>query len=380
MCALAIVLLGVATARPLCGQQAEPHGRFVNRTQVWERSYRNLLSGFCDMYNLRVLYEPGAAYPFKGWFFGWAVEDCNRNIPGNTGCDAIFHARAKSLDGPWEVYCGDGVWDGTMTPSRWRPVVSAQNRYYDQWHNGDPSVVKVRGRYFMAYSSTGFNKDGYPQADPRDTDGDILCVMGAASDDGIHWRRSSAPILMHKEDYGAPSVPKGVHPYGSYHRPSLLYENGVFKIWFDYWLPGKGIAMGYAENRGDFLTPESWRVVRAGDNPCLQEWPNPSVAHVGKTYYCYSDPGGYGKPGMQGRKIAEAVSSDGLKWEILGYVDPDPDSAATHVPEAFVWREGKTTWMYVFYACQIGGDPYNWRYDRIRCMRRKLPVKPEVQK
>ena len=81
---------------------------------------------------------------------------------------------------------------------------------------------------------------------------------------------------------------------------------------------------------------------------------------------------------MRGRKIAEAVSRDGLEWKILGYVDPDPDSAATHVPEAFVWREGKTTWMYVFYACQIGGEPYNWRYDRIRYMRRKLPSTPEL--
>lgn len=373
LCACAV--LGAGKPNPA---HAGDDGRFVNRTSLWEKNGRNLLSGFDDMYNFRVLHEPGAAYPFKAWFFGWATRDCNRNIPGFTGCDAIFHARSKSLDGPWEVYCGDARWDKTMTPSVWRPVVSAQHTYYDQWHNGDPSVVRVHGRYYMAYSSTGFNKDGIPEGQRGDTDGDYCCVMGATSQDGIHWQRSPAPIAEHKEDYGAPSVPAGTHNYGIYHRPSLLFEAGSYRLWFDYFIPGKGLAMGYAENHRDFLNPADWKVIRAGDNPCLQEWPNPNVVRVGRMLYGFSDPGGYDTHPWKGRKIAEAVSTDGLHWRVLGYVDPEPDTPAIHVPEAFVWREGKTTWLYVFYACQVGGSPYNYHYDRIRYMRRKVGAEAPV--
>jgi hypothetical protein len=68
----------------------------------------------------------------------------------------------------------------------------------------------------------------------------------------------------------------------------------------------------------------------------------------------------------------EAVSIDGLHWVVLGYVDPDADTPAIHVPEAFLRQEGGKTWMYVFYACQRGGKPYDFRYDRIRCMRREI--------
>jgi len=53
-------------------------------------------------------------------------------------------------------------------------------------------------------------------------------------------------------------------------------------------------------------------------------------------------------------------------------VEPDLDTSTTHLPEAFVWREGKTTWLYVFYSCQAGGEPYDFRYKRIRTMRRRF--------
>jgi hypothetical protein len=351
---------------------ASGEDRLRRRDAFWQRNGRNLLYGFHNMYNFRVLYEPGKNYPFRAWFFGWAVKDCNQQLPGFKGCDAIFAARARSLGGPWEVYTGNGLWDKTMSPSKWQPVIIPQDRYYDQWHNGDPSVVKIGRRYYMAYSSTGFNKDGVPQEQPGDLDGDFLCIMGAVSEDGLHWQRSQSPILARKEDYGAKPVTGGVHAFGSYHRPSLLYEEGKFRLWFDYYVPGAGISMGYAENSGDFLKPEDWKIVRAGNAPLLPEWPNPNVVRVGKTYYSYADPGVCDHHPWTCRKISEAVSSDGIHWQILGYLEPDPDTPAIHVPEAFVHREGKTTWIYLLYACQVGGEPYNWRYNRIRYMRRDV--------
>ncbi|HOS92107.1 MAG TPA: hypothetical protein PLD23_01880 [Armatimonadota bacterium] len=358
--------------------QAADTGRTVDRSALWRRGGVDVLSGFRNMYNFRVIHDPAdPRYPYKAWFFGWAAEDGN---PYDPGCDAIYTARSAKLSSGWEVYAGPGLWDATGEPRLWVPVVTAQNQPTDQWHNGDPSVVKVGGRYFMAYSSTGFNLDGKLFGTPGDTDGSILCIMGATSGDGVHWRKSPEPILLHQEDLGAPPIPEGeAHLYGSYHRPSLLYDAPArtFRLWFDYWAgPEGGCAMGYAENvGGDFLDSSAWRVVRAGKTPCLPHFPNPNVVRVGTRYHAFADgPVNVGPDAghpWKARKIIEAVSENGLDWTELGYVEPDADSPAIHVPEAFVQREGDKTMIYVFYACQNGGEPeYDYRYSRIRWMRR----------
>lgn len=371
-----VLLLAAAGALQAQGVPGEP-GRLTDRSSLWERTGKDVLRGFCNMYQFRVVQDPSDPwYPFKAWFFGWASADGN---PGFHGCDAIFAARSSRLDGGWEVFAGRGQWDATMTPSRWVPVIHARDFPFDQWHNGDPSVIKIGGRWFMAYSSTGFNLDGKPYGDPQDTDGSLLCVMGATSGDGVHWRKSAQPILLHKEDLGARPVPEGdSHLYGSYQRPSLMYDQGRFKLWFDYWAgPEDGVAMGCAENQGDFLNPADWHVLRAGKSPCLPQFPNPSVVRIGELYFAFGDPALRAGPDCthvwKARKITEAVSRDGLDWVVLGHIEPDRDAPAIHVPEPFVWRQGADTWLYLFYACQIGGEPvYNYRYDRIRFMRRKV--------
>jgi len=92
--------------------------------------------------------------------------------------------------------------------------------------------------------------------------------------------------------------------------------------------------------------------------------PESSSHDSGIPNYAYGDPSGYSPKSAKGlgayggsiddaaaswmgRKIVEAVSLDGLNWVVLGYVDPDPDTPAIHVPQAFVLREGQTTWMYI---------------------------------
>lgn len=196
---------------------AGPVGREVDRTRLWHRSGRDLLSGFCNMYNFHVLREPRGAFPYRARFFGWAAADGN---PGYPGCDAIFAARSRHLLRGWQVYAGERGWV-SGEPAAWVPVLTARDLYFDQWHNGDP--------------------------------------------------------------------------------------------------------------------------------------------------------GGYGSHPWRSRKIVEAVSADGINWLVLGYVNADPDVAATHVPEAFVRRLDQGRWrIYVFYACQVGGEPYNYRYGRLRCMWRDV--------
>jgi hypothetical protein len=296
--------------------------RATDRTELWTRGGRDLLKGFGNMYNLHVLDTPERPYRYRGWLFGWAVKDCNRHIPGYEGCDAIFAARARALDGPWEVYCGDGVWDRRGDATRWRPVFAPQREPYDSWHNGDPTVVRVGKRYYMAYSSVGHNKDGIPFGQPGDRDGSLLCIMGAESDDGLRWERSPVPILMHRADLGAAHEPSGeAHLYGSYHRPSLLHEGGKFRLWFDYWAGDRdGTSMGYAECSGAFLDPAAWKVICAGAVPALRQFPNPDVVRIKNRLHAFGDPPEGSNHPWTARKITEAVSDDGRSWTVLGHV------------------------------------------------------------
>lgn len=358
----------------LCTGLSAPDERTVDRSALWTRDGKDLLHGFRNMYNLHVVDEGSGPFRYRGWMFGWATTDCNRNLPGYRGCDAIFAARAPALDGPWQVWGGDSGWVDADRPDRWRPVFAPQHTAYDGWHNGDPSVVHYRNRYYMAYSSVGPNLDGKLYGEPGDTDGSILCIMGAVSKDGITWERSRAPILLHRPDLGARGISGGeAHLYGSYHRPSLMRDGGKWKLWFDYWAgDGNGLSMGYAENSGDFLDPDAWHVVRADATPALRQFPNPDVVKAGGIYLAYGDPPVVGTHPWTSRVITEAVSRDGLRWAVLGHVRPDPGVPAIHVPEALVQRGKRGLEVHLFYACQIGGSPYDYRYRSIRRMWRRL--------
>jgi hypothetical protein len=363
--------LGLLAAAALA-VAAHAFDRTLDRSAAWERDPTVLLSGFTNMYNPHVVYDPeiDADHPYRMWFFGWASADMN---PGYPGCDAIFHARSADLT-HWEVYAGDAGWDAESRVDTWVPVLCADDKPYDQWHNGDPSVVKHDGRYVMAYSSTGFDLDGIPAGLPGDTDGDICCVMAAESDDGIHWTRAPRPILLHEPELGVLEKPEEPAYTGMFHRPSLMFDDGRWRLWFDYWVAGpRGICMGHAECDGDPLDAAAWHITHDLAEPLLLEWPNPDVIRVGDRYYAYGDPNGYpGQEGWPSRQMCEAVSDDGLSWRVLGFIAPDEDTPACHVPEAFVEPGTDPPVIRLFYACQIGGEPYNWRYDRIRAMRRTV--------
>ncbi len=376
-CALAVMFVlplpsaaEEAAAAPSGDVQAS--ARQINRGDQWQRTGRDVLAGFRNMYHATVLRTGDGPYPFRMWFFGWAADDCNT---GYGGCDAIFFARGKSLD-DWEVYCGEDCWDAEEHPSKWVPVLVPQGVLYDGWHNGDPSVVFHEEHYYMAYSATGPNKDGLRFGMPGDLDGDLYCVMGAVSEDGIHWGRSTKPLLMYEPEIGGSPGENGAFVHGMYHRPSLLFDGGRWRLWFDYWT-GKSVAMGYADGklegrtgRAAFLAGQ-FTVLRAGDNPLLPEWPNPAVIKVGKKYYSFADPSGYGE-GWPGRQLAEAESDDGLTWRILGWIPPDPDTPACHVPAPALLKEDGKDRIVLYYACQKGGDPYDYRYNRIRYMSREV--------
>jgi hypothetical protein len=365
------------TVMLVCGAEVVPpdHGydREVQAPNVWERDQRNLLWNFGNMYQPCVREVPDKEYPFRMWFFGWASEDCN---PGFPGCDSIYLARSKDLQ-TWEIYAKEGKWDKEMNPKTWVPVLAADEKTdYGSWHIGDPSVVLKDGTYYMAYSSTSL-----PNYRPmkNHNDGMMLCIMGATSTDGIVWKKTDQPLLIEPPEVRQATSDIGWT--GDYHRPSLLWDEGRWRLWFDYWHPSQGLCMGYAENSGDFGRKEGFELIHAGTEPLIINWPNPEVVRVGDTYYSYSDPSGYPpkkndpNSGWTSRALCEAVSEDGFNWEILGFIEPDKDTAACHVPQAVLRTINGTSWLYLFYATQRGGSPqFDYRYDRIRAMRRQVDV------
>jgi len=336
----------------------------------WQRDPRALITNFNNMYGPTVLKVQDEDYPYRLWFFGWAKEHAN---PGLRGADAIFHARSKDLM-DWEIYSGDTEWDTQMRPERWVPVVYPSEAWYDCWHNGDPSVTQRNGRYYMAYTATSEPFKPAPGF-PLDM---ASCIMGATSQDGIHWEKTKQPLLIHPKD----CVPPNPDPdrIGDFARPSLHWEDGHWKMWMDYWIPGKGVCLGLAINPGDFEDKEGFQIVHDLREPLLVDWPNPDVVRIGSQYHSFADPGGWpiqeGDSHWMTRQLREAVSPDGLHWKRLNFIPPDLDADACHVPHAFLVEIQEEAWLYLFYATQIGkrrhDGQYHYEYDKIRAMRRRI--------
>jgi len=350
--------------------------RLIDLTPEWEVRETPVLWGFHNLYNPQVVEVADRAYPFRMWFFGYAAEDHNPRYPGG---DAIYHARSKDLD-HWEVYVGGNAWDASMDPARFVPVLHPDPAGFDTMASGDPNVVLREGVFHMAYSGVRF--DVRPGEDGRDRLYLESVVMGARSEDGIHWTRTDRPILMWARERENPwEIVDGKIPacpadyYGSYHRPALLYDAGRWRLWFDYFHPGTFVSLGCAENGGDFMDPAQWRVERAGKAPLLKDWPNTAVARDGDTYYAVSDAPGYAPElGGDGRLLTLATSPDGIDWTVRGHLRPN-GMASSHVPELLVLERDGRRWLYCFYSWKPARDPdgeWDFRYKEIRYMRKAL--------
>lgn len=152
--------------------------------------------------------------------------------------------------------------------------------------------------------------------------------------------------------------------------------------------------MGMAENNGDFRK-DTFSFVHPLDKPLLLNWDNPQIVRVSKNcYYSFADPGGYkfkmpkGKifSNWPSRQINMAKSEDGIHWTKEYIIPPDSGIDACHVPQTIVCKVDGKTWLYLFYATQVGWrnngvkykrfegkeNGYNWFYDQIRWMRQPI--------
>ena len=317
----------------------------------------SVLENFYNLYNFEVERCDDSEYPYRMWIFG---ESTGSSSDPDTGYDSIFHGRSRDLD-HWEMWCGEengeSLWDSEMKPSRWKPVMRRADKKYDSVHNGDPSVVYKDGKFYMAFSSVGFDsRDGQTYI--------VNCIMGAVSEDGIHWTKSVEPLLIWDREYeegwvaGTPTPPST----GGYHRPSLMWDNvdNKWKLWFDYYLPGTFLSMGYAVNNGDFMLSSHWQLIHAEQTPQLKDWPNPEVCRIGEKYYAFTDAPGFGvsRGGAQNdRQLLVAVSDNGWDWRVLGRFLPENKEWGTHLPQVFVDEpDGSGAKLYLFYSMTDAED------------------------
>ena len=361
----------------------------------WIRDQKNLITNFYSMYQPEAVYVPewddGQGYPYLMWFFAWSYNqenDPQGDYPGYPGGDAIFLARAKALEGPWEIYSvnyetGEHFWDAEQKPFYWYPVITCQDVWYDSWHVGDPSVVYKEGVFYMAYSAMGCDEDMIPAHLAGDTDGNASCIMGAVSTDGINWKRSEKPLIIWDKEKGYNEKANPQEYMGGHQRPSLMFEDGVWKMWFDY----KENQIGYAECSGDFLTGE-WKEIRGGQQPLLTGV-DFDVVKIGSVYYAYGDPyidwykitddeiPYYSDDASRWsqRQIVEYQSLDGISWKATGWFRPDEGYDANQIPQVFL--DHKENRVCIFYATQRGkreSSYYDWRWDNIRMMYRDIEL------
>lgn len=372
----------------------------LDENDGWYRG-GTVLTGFFSLYQPEVVYVEGEEYPYRMYFFGWAFNELNDpedlgggvTYPGYPGGDAIFMARGKNLN-EWEVYSrankgsGEVYWDTTGNAADWVPVLVCGNEVYDNFHVGDPSIVYQNGIYYMAYSAMGL--DVYNPNEPNPWDDAASSIMGAVSVDGINWVTSNGPILMWEHEIGMDErVTRSAENdtfFGMYQRPSLMYDDGKWKIWFDYWAgynSGNGTSIGYAENEGDFMNPEDWVVITGDTTPVKSQFVDIDVVKIGDIYYAYGDPFLYAQgiydssianedPSWSLRQIVEMQSYDGINWTVTGYFRPDPGYPTNQIPQVFL--DHKTGNVCIFYANQQGmeGGVYNWHWKTINYMYRSI--------
>lgn len=379
-------------------------GASTDLGSAYYKNEKNILTGFYNLYHPTIVKVDDKIYPYRMFIMGWAANSSNYGWPG---CDATFLMRGKNLQ-EWEIYCKENRlpesrswWEKVDSSgnapnlAKWAPVLYANpDNWFDNWHVGDASVVYKEGTYYLAYSDYNFDADGIMGGVQGDTDGDLSCIMGAISKDGINWTKSSFPILLWEDEIGKrePVTNNGADfadkPfYGLYHRPSIIYDEGKWKMWFDYMVNDK-MSMGYAENTGDFLKREDWVIIRGDNNPALLNYTNPEVKKIGNKYLAYADPSvnHFGisderikvigadpkEGGWMTRQLVEAQSANGLDWVVTGYIPPDSDRPANHVPTMYIEDDH----IFLGYATQIGYTlennlkKYDEKYDSMRLARR----------
>jgi len=134
---------------------------------------------------------------YRMWWCSWVsgAPDVNH------GGDGIYYSEAEDINGPW-----------SEPELVFKPRFGEQNAF-DSWHTCDPSVVRVKSRYYMYYGGYPINPSSHRTR-----------IGLATSSDGRAWTRANNgnPIISNARatvsgDYGAG-------------QPSIIYLDKKFYI------------------------------------------------------------------------------------------------------------------------------------------------------
>jgi hypothetical protein len=132
---------------------------------------------------------------------------------GSTGVggDKILYAEATAMNGPW-----------SSPVAVFQPTGNSAN--FDGVHTCDPSVIRVRGTYYLYYG--GWNDISYPNPGAK-----IGEIGVATSTDGLNWTRLNGgqSIVRPARNIGDPNFASLPNKYGA-GQPSITYLNGLFYL------------------------------------------------------------------------------------------------------------------------------------------------------
>ncbi len=247
--------------------------------------------------------------------------------------DNIYAPDVHYFDGMYHMWYGGQGRDGhdrihyaTSTDGRrWtrhldNPVLECGSSN----HVNDPSVVRVGGTFYMYYTDAATGEDDR--------------IHLAVSNDGVNWRKAGRVL-----DTG----PAGSWESFKVGRPSVLYENGSFKMWYDG-SDGSSRHVGYATSADG----RDWSKYR--DNPVFRNAGAVDVKRVGNIYVMVRE---------SGQGTLWAVARNETDWEDRGYLfklsGSEHDRYGQVTPMIFV-QGGR--WAATYYG---GASAAGWNHNRI---------------
>jgi predicted GH43/DUF377 family glycosyl hydrolase len=210
--------------------------------------------------------------------------------------------QADFEEGDWEATHWNPDEDGiTMTgrSSFWKfrgnsVVVEGTSGAWDDEGILEPTVVFAKGQYYMYY--TGHDGTDYAIGLARSTDGKTYSKYNTAA------RISKGT--------------SGTYDGSGCREPTVLYEDGMFKMWYT------GINSG-VESIAYATSPDGLTWTKYSSNPVLSqpssdwgsnEFGDPCVIKVDNLYYMYLS----GSSSLNNKLVGLATSKDGTTWNLYG--------------------------------------------------------------
>lgn len=214
-------------------------------------------------------------------------------------------------------------------------------------HQNDPSVVSAEGVWWMFYT--------------RAKRGIFDEIAAATSTDGVRWQLRG--VVLHPTAGGAwDSLVVS--------RPSVLRENGVFKMWYDARGLKPGAVSPASVKPEDLLTLADERAVGYAESKDGLHWQRigakPVLGASAGDVHVSRHAEGYVLLYESHEGTRWAASSDGRAWTTHGLLAPNSGAKTDrggHVTPFLLVGTGGETWL-LFFGCNTG----DWSRNVIACM------------